>query len=191
MDLIGHKKTSMNKSILSMLIILLLSCNFESEKDFVNINQEINSLSNYSEKNEYLEMILNLDQNIRKNNDAELALATFAHDEHYRKMDSIDKLNYKRIDAYLSKFEYPDIDSVSLNASLAPWIVIHHSNLEKRNKHFKVLNKAYNDSNLDVSKFDFYLGRTYQMEYGEYPKWEGPYKPEEKIEWLIKELGYE
>jgi hypothetical protein len=29
------------------------------------------------------------------------------------------------------------------------------------------------------------------MKYGEYPKWEGPYKPEEKVNWLIKEIGLE
>lgn len=182
-------KTSFNTSIL--LIVFLFSCNSKVEQSTVNINQEINSLSNYSEKNGYLEMIFDLDQNIRRNNEAELQPGSIADREHHLKMDSIDRLNFKRIDLYLNTYGYPKKDSVSSNASMAPWIVIHHSNYNKRIKHFNVLSKAYKAGDIDIMQFDFYLGRTYQMKFGEYPKWDGPYKPEEKVGWLIQELDLE
>lgn len=133
-------------------------------------------------------MIFDLEQNIKINNDVELNLGTEAEREHYKIMDSIDRLNYGRIDLYLNTFGYPDKDSVSTQASATPWLVIHHSNLSKRLRHYITLNKAYKNGNIDVMQFDLYLGRTYQMKFGKHPKWEGPYKPEEKIEWLINEL---
>jgi hypothetical protein len=184
-------KTSRKRSILLIIIVFLFSCNSENEQNTVNINQEISSLSNYSEKNDYLEMILDLDQNIRRNNDAELQPGSKAERAHYLKMDSIDRLNFERIDLYLNTYGYPKKDSVSSNASMAPWIVIHHSNYNKRIKHFNVLIEAYKTGDIDLTQFDFYLGRTYQMKFGEYPTWEGPYKLEEKVEWMIQELGLE
>jgi hypothetical protein len=81
---------------------------------------------------------------------------------------------------------------VSSKALSTPWVVIQHSSsLSDRLKHFNTLHQAYIDGNIDIIQFDLYLGRTYQMKFGKYPKWEGPYKPEEKVNWLIKEIGLE
>lgn len=136
-------------------------------------------------------MIFNLDQNIRINNNAELDIDSKAEEMYYKKMDSIDRLNYRRIDLYLNTFGYPQKDSVSSNAAAAPWLVIHHSNLNSRLKFFETLQKAYKSGDIDVIQYDLYLGRTYQMKFKKYPKWDGPYKPENKVEWLIKELRVE
>lgn len=95
-------------------------------------------------------MIFDLDQNIRINNDAELNPGSVAERAHYHKMDSIDKLNYRRIDLYLSTFGYPQKDSVTSKALSTPWIVIHHSNLSDRLAQFKTLYKAYRNNNIDV-----------------------------------------
>lgn len=79
-------------------------------------------------------------------------------------------------------------DSVSAKASSTPYLVLHHSDLKDRLKHFNTIHKAYKNGNLDAMHFDFYLGRTYQMKFGKYPIWDkAAYKPEEKIEWLIEE----
>ncbi len=113
----------MNKVIILILSLYLVSCNSVDHEGSANINQEIIRLSNYAEKNEYLEMIFDLDQNIRKNNDAELKPDSKAEQAHYHKMDSIDNLNFKRIDLYLKTYGYPERDSVSSKALSAPWIV--------------------------------------------------------------------
>lgn len=178
----------MKNTILLTLIVLALACNKRNKGKVIDITPEINSLSSYSEKNEYLEMIYDLDQNIRINNEAALTLGTKAHDKHGKTRDSIDDLNYKRIDFFLQKYGYPHIDSVSKKASSIPWLIIHHSNLNDRLKHFRILREAYKDGSIDIMQYDFYLGRTYQMKFGKYPKWDGPYKPEDKVNWLIKEL---
>lgn len=134
------------KQLFLLLILFLSSCNTNSEEKVsitkkINISEEVSSseknlikeeikkLTNYSDKNKYLKMIFDLDQNIRINNNAELNPGSPAERAHYRKMDSIDRLNYGRIDLYLNTFGYPDIDSVSSQASATPWLLIHHSNL--------------------------------------------------------------
>jgi hypothetical protein len=178
----------MYKILIIIIITLFFGCNKIHKSQELKVNLEVEKLASNSDKIKYLEMVYDTDQNIRKNNDAELDLGSKAEKEHYKKMDSIDKLNYKRVDLYLKKFGYPKKDSMSVKAASAPWLVIHHSNLNDRRKHFKTLHKAYQEGNIDVMQFDFYLGRTYQMKFGEYPKWEGPYKPEDKVEWLIQEL---
>lgn len=184
----------MKRILLLFTLIVILCCEKSINKDTVNIDNEISKLINNSEKISYLEMIYNLDQNIRDGEGSEIFLKygqNSSEDLAFgERMDSIDNLNFERIDLYLRTFGYPDKDSVTEIALATPWLVIHHnSNNSKRKKHFKLLYKAYQDKNIDSDQFDLYLRRTYNIEFGEFPRWEGAYKPEDKINWLIKELG--
>lgn len=52
-----------------------------------------------------------------------------------------------------------------------------------------MLARAYQEDQIDVDKFDLYLRRTFSYEFGYIPTWEGSYNPDDKIEWMMAELG--
>jgi len=175
---------------LLLLILILASCYKAEKNESVNVEAE---LQNLTDKNEYLEYIYTIDQEIRGEKSSELLLEFGENSEEYKnflfKMDSIDGLNYKRIELFLENFDYPDKKAFSKNATLTPWLVIHHNlDLEKRLKNFDILHKAYQNENLSISQFDLYLRRTYNIKHSKKIAWEGAYNPVEKIEWMIKEL---
>lgn len=182
------------KLILLMLTLMVFSsCKEVEKKEAANIDDEISVLKNNDQKTLYLEMILNVDQSIRDGKSSEIMLEHGQNSREYQEfideMDSIDDLNFKRIDQYLKTFGYPDKDSVTDYALDAPWLVIHHNlNNSKRKKHFSRLHKAYKEGNINSEQFDLYLSRTYNIEFSDYPRWEGAYKPDDKIKWMIKEL---
>lgn len=186
----------LNRLILIIFLATSISCQREVTTKPVNVEEETAALKSDADREKYLEAIFASDQNIRNGEDSEILLQYGEDSEElrafYRRMDSIDNLNFQRVEAYLEKFGYPHIDSVSQNANLTPWLVIHHStDVQSRKSNFKVLNEAYRSGNLNSNQFDLYLGRTYQLINGEYPKTEGAYIPEEKINRLIKELNLE
>ena len=182
--------------ILFFSIIIIFSCQENDKKEEINISHEIAGLNSISEKEKFLEKIYTADQGIRNGESTEL-LHKYGKDskelqEFYQKMISIDKLNLKRIDLYLNEFDYPDRESFSQKANSAPWLVIHHStDIQTRNKYFKILREAYHGNAINSDQFELYLGRTYQMEFGKYPTQNGPYQPDDKINRLIKELNLE
>ena len=173
-----------------------LSCLEVDKKEAVDVNREIAALKTTEDQVKYLESIFKSDQEIRNGESSEILLEYGEDSEElqafYQRMDSIDDLNLHRIDNYLERFGYPEIDSFSQNANLAPWLVIHHqSQAQIRKEYFTILKQAYDAENISSTQFEIYLGRTYQMLHGKYPASEGSYKPEEKIKWLIEEMGLE
>lgn len=182
--------------ILILSLIALSGCQQYDKDEEVDVDQEIAGLKTHTEKEKYLVSIFRLDQNIRNGESSEILLKYGENSEElrrfYKKMDSIDRLNMKRVESYLDQFEYPDRESFSQNAIITPWLVIHHSSdIKTRKKYFQVLKRAYQNGNLTSNQFDLFLGRTYHIKNGKYPSWEGPYKPDEKIDWLIDELDLE
>lgn len=174
----------------------LLGCQQYNKNEEIDVDKEIAALQSLSEKETYLESIFRSDQDIRNGEDSELLLKYGKNSKElqtfYKKMDSIDRLNLKRVETYLAQFEYPDKEAFSQNATITPWLVIHHSsNLQTRKEYFKILKQSYFNGDINSNQLDLYLGRTYQIKNGKYPAWEGPYKPDEKINWLIKELNLE
>jgi len=172
------------------------SCQEIDKKEEINVAKEIAELNSTSEQEIFLERIHKTDQNIRNGESSEILLKYGKNlkemQKFYKKMDSVDQLNLKRIDLYLNKFLYPDKQRFSQNANIVPWLVIHHSSdIETRNKYFQILKKAYLNKNINSNQFELYLGRTYQMKTGKYPTQEGAYKSEDKINRLIKELRLE
>lgn len=89
------------------LLLFISSCQTPQEIDNRILTIEINKLSNYKDKSIYLESIYDVDQNIRQNDKPELDINSKSSHQHYKKMDSIDDLNFRRIDLYLKKFGYP------------------------------------------------------------------------------------
>ncbi len=180
--------------MLSFSLIAFFGCQEFDNKEIVDVKSEISVLKSTSDQEKYLESIHQSDQEIRNGESSEILLEYGEDSEElqafYQRMDSIDNLNLERIDLYLEKFGYPGIDSFSDNANSAPWLVIHHqSNPQSRKDYFPLLKQAYDNGDINTTQFEMYLGRTYQMVNGKYPASEGSYKAEEKIKWLIEELG--
>ncbi|MFN2262309.1 MAG: DUF6624 domain-containing protein [Psychroflexus sp.] len=186
----------MKKIFLILILIISQSCKKSIDKKSVDVEYEIENLKTTTDKNNYLEYIYDLDQKIRNGESSELLVnfgeSSIQYQNFLFKMDSIDNLNYERIDLFLMNFNYPNKDSVSKKAVSSPWLVIHHnSDNKKRKKHFKKLLQAYENENIDVDQFDLYLRRTYRIEFGENLSWEGAYNPDDKIDWMIKEMNFE
>lgn len=182
------------KSILLCLALCSLGCKDQASEKPLPIKEEIAALKTIDQKNDYLEKIFRADQDIRDGRDSELILKYGLDSPEVKsfnsKMESIDALNLEKIEYYLKEFGYPSSDSVTREAAMAPWIVIHHlTDVHKRKGFFSDLFQAYNNGNINLDQFELYLGRTYKLEFGTYPFGEGAYDPTEKINRLIKELG--
>jgi len=180
----------------AVFVITLMACQKTGKTKQLNVSEEIAGLENISDREKYLESIQDSDQSWRDSKGSEIVLEYGKDSREYQqflsKRDSIDQLNFKRIRLYLKEFGYPDADSVSGNASVAPWLVIQHmTDVEDRKEYFPYFNRAYKERNIEPNQFEMYLGRIYQFQFGEYPAWEGKYVADEKIQWLIEELHLE
>ena len=187
-------KTIPIKRFLLCFALCSLGCKDKDSENPLPINEEIAALKTLGQKNDYLEKIFRADQDIRDGRDSELVLKYGLDSPEVKsfhsKMESIDALNLEKIELYLKEFGYPNKDSVTTEAAMAPWIVIHHSmDVDKRKGFFSVLYQAYNDGFINTDQLELYLGRTYKFEYGTYPSGEGAYDPIEKINRLIEELN--
>jgi hypothetical protein len=182
------------KSLLLCFALYSVGCQDQDSKTPLPINEEIAALKTLVQKNDYLEKIYQADQDIRDGKSSELILKYGLDSPEVlsfnSEMDSIDRLNLKKVEFYLKEFGYPSTDSVTREAAMAPWIVIHHStDVDKRKRFFTDLFQAYNDGFINTDQFELYLGRTYKLEFGTYPFGEGAYDPIEKINGLIEALN--
>jgi molybdopterin synthase catalytic subunit len=70
--------------------------------------------------------------------------------------------------------------------------VIHHAqDYETRERNFEKVYEAYLKGDIDDGAISFYLGRMYEMKNGERLRMESPYRAEDEINQLIKELNLE
>ena len=155
--------------------MVVASCkNNEIKKEKISLEkntlEKIDSLITYKDQSEYLENIVNEDQNIRNEEQYILSkkgINTIDYMNIIKKMSNLDKINLSKIEYYLLKYGHPSIIIHGEKASYCPWLIIHHSeDLQTREKHFNVLYNAYVDYNLSESLFILYLQRFYQMKYG-------------------------
>jgi len=137
-------KTIPIKRLLLCFALCSLGCKDKDSENPLPINEEIAELKTIGQKNDYLEKIFRADQDIRDGRDSELILKYGLDSPEVKsfhsKMESIDALNLEKIELYLKEFGYPNKDSVTTEAAMAPWIVIHHSmDVDKRKGFFSVL----------------------------------------------------
>ncbi|MBK8626757.1 MAG: hypothetical protein IPN86_14690 [Saprospiraceae bacterium] len=153
-------------------IFLICSC---KEEVVYNYQAEIDQLSTYVKQSEYLEKIYHLDQNIRNENKSDLK--------------EIDDVNLAKIEAYISKHGHPSLKTHTKEATIVPWIVIHHNpSKETSKKHFKTLYQAYKKGDIDGGDFTMYLGRYYSVVNNKRLDLESPYTEEFEIDTLVKAL---
>ncbi|MFD2563837.1 hypothetical protein [Aquimarina rubra] len=183
----------MNKILLGLIIILMItSCNqkYEIKEEVI---QEIASLKTDEQKRFFLEEIYKKDQQTRK--DVTAIEVKYGYDskegkEAMLKAMKDDASNLKKIELYLEKYGYPSIAKHGERATRAPYIVIHHSGtIETKNKYFDYLYKAYKSGDLNPGSFSFYLERLHRMKFGKRFTLPNPYREEQLIDSLIKRLN--
>lgn len=196
------KQQLQNNLTFLLLIFLSFSCQKNepkhpednSEKVRSAVNIELNRLKSNADKNEYLEFIYDTDQGIRSEIYKDLVWIYGENSKektyHSLLMNSLDDLNYVRIENYLERFGHPEKENFSDKAVNAAWVVIHHTtDLSKRKKHLQTLYQAYQKENLSADRLDLYLRRTYNAAFGNFPTSEGSYQIEDAIEKMMRELS--
>ena len=183
--------------ILLVLAIATILTNCKTEKSLINdsYEKELLVLTTEDSKRIYLEQILKDDQKVRGSKGQELMVQYGKNsDEHRRYIQaqlSQDSINLLKIEKYLKMYGYPG-KALGDRATTTPWMVIHHAQgYEVRENNFEIIYKAYRSGDIDDGAVSFYLGRMYQMKYGDRFRMKSPYKSEDEINKLIKELDLE
>lgn len=183
---------SLKLSILSLLLLILTQgCKDNTNDTQTDIVQEIKALTDDDAKRDFLELIFEKDQLVRKG-DGEIILEHGIDSEefktHTENMNTQDAENLAKIEYYLRVYRYPKKEFGEI-ANMTPWLVIHHAGAyEDRVRNFPVLYKAYTQGDLDKGQFSMYLSRMYSHAKGAHPEMVGSYKEEDKINMMIETL---
>jgi coenzyme F420-reducing hydrogenase alpha subunit len=182
------------KTLMVLSLVSILACDKKSDISDEQINQiqkEIEQLFTFEEKKIYLEKILEDDQNVRDDSDLVLqhGLDSPEYIEFINAQWKQDEINLVKVETYLEIHGYPSKEIGDM-ATTAPWMVIHHAQgYEARERNFKVIYEAYLKDDITDGAISFYLGRMYDIKYGERLKMKSPYKPEDEINLLINKLN--
>lgn len=185
----------MNKSLFSVLILLLFyTCEPSPALPIAQLD-EIKSLKTDDQKRAYLEGIYEADQKVR-NTEKEVSIIGqygYRSDQHMTYIEDQwrqDEQNIVKIESYLAEYGHPEFISLGEVATKTPWLVIHHSaDADLRLKYFGTLYSAYLRKNIDYSALALYLESTYRMLHDEEIRIEYPYTTNDRIEFLINQLN--
>jgi len=183
--------------LLTVTAIIIFGCNGNLGTDYSYIYEDVGKLISEDDKRSFLEQVYKDDQKVRDNEkEAKLVLKygkdSKEHMEFSKALWKQDEINLKKVDAYFERFGYPSKATLGRDAAIAPFFVIHHStNTGVRNFYFEILYKAYLSGDIDDTAMSIYLGRTYKKTFGERHQMENPYRSEDQINELIRELGLE
>jgi hypothetical protein len=188
----------MKKLNISLLFILILSsgCKERVVDESSIIENEIRQLETTDDKKMYLEKIMEDDQRVRDTEKSAHLMLTYGKDspehmEYVKAQWTQDEINLKKIEKYLEIHGYPGKE-MGNDATDAPWMVIHHAQgYEVRERNFEEVYGAYLKGDIDDGAISFYLGRMYQMKFGERLDMQSPYTAEDEINLLVSELGLE
>ena len=184
---------------MAITLISIFACNSkvnQSSEQIKEIENEIQQLKTANAKKIYLEKILEDDQAVRDSEkSAELMLKYGKDSEEYMEYVKTqwkqDEINLIKVEKYLEIYGYPGKELGDM-ATTTPWMVIHHAQgYETRERNFEKVYGAYLKGDIDDGAISFYLGRMYQMKNGERLRMESPFKAEDEINQLIKELNLE
>ncbi len=183
------------KYILLLLSLLYIGCSGNSNDGDAIIAHEIIKLKTDEDKKRYLEKILEDDQQVRGSKGQELMLKygkdSKEHMDYIKAQWEMDKINLLKVEKYLEIHGYPNKDFGDL-ATTTPWMVIHHAQgYDTRERNFEIVYEAYLNGDIEDGAISFYLGRMYEMKNRERLIMQNPYKSEDEINKLIKELNLE
>lgn len=181
-----------HKYIFLFLITSVIACTQQPTSKTNHIESELKMLTTDKLKKEYLEQIFVDDQKVRGSEGQELMIKygknSIEHNDYINRQIRQDSINLEKTEKYLMMHGYPN-KSFGDRATTTPWVVIHHSQrLDSRRRNFKIIYEAYLDDKIDDNDISFYLGRMYQMKFGERLRMRRPYKSQDEIDKLISEL---
>jgi len=179
---------------LGIILVALLGCQETPKNDYADIDKEIEGLKTVGAKKQFLEKIMEDDQKVRDGSGAEIMLEYGKDSKEYRNYMEAqwqqDEINLVKIEKYLNKYGHPKRNELGETAAATPWAVIHHAEgYEDRERNFEYVYGAYLNGDIDDGMMSFYLGRMYQIKKGQRLKMESPYRPEDEINQLIRELN--
>jgi len=181
---------------LSLLSLFLIGCKEEIKIDYATIEKEIEGVKTIDDKRNYLELIFKEDQKVRGSHGSEIMIKhgvnSKKYNEYVKKQIIQDAINLVKVEKYFEKFGHPISTEVGEIATVTPWTVIHHAQTyQERERNFEIFYKAYLNGNLDAGAISMFLGRMYEMKNRKRFQMKNPYKPEDKINELIKKLNLE
>ena len=164
-----------------------------SEKKELIFQREIEGLDTPEKQKAFLEVIWNADQKVRADETTSLqqfGYKSIEHQEAILMMQSVDKINLKKIEWYLELYGHPSLAKHGRKACKTPWVVIHHSSsaFDARTRNFKYLYRAWQNKDIDGGQFTSYLNWFYQYENGNRLDLKSPYTEEFEIDTLLKLL---
>lgn len=182
--------------ILTTISAILLSCNEKQSTDFFKIENEISCLESFEDKKSYLEAIYKDDQRVRDaEKSTELINKYGINSKEYRiygqAMRQQDAINLAKIEGYFATYGYPEKEMGEI-ATMTPWLVIHHAEGYKvREGNFEIIYGAYLEGSIDIDAVSFFLGRMYEIKFGERFRMGNPYRLEDEVDMLMEKLGLE
>ena len=175
---------------LPLIFLFIQSCN---KTDSSIYEKSIINLKTKEAQRIFLEEIYNSDQKVRKDNikiEEQYGYDSPEVKASRDKMINADKENFAKIVAYLNKYSHPKKATHGETAARTPWIVFHHTtDLEIRDKYFKILHEAYENGDLSASSLSLYLYRTHSFRFNESFRMPSPYREEQYIDSLVQKLG--
>jgi len=181
-----------SKIISFLFLLIFFSCQTEEQTNKP-LTLEIQFLKSDADKKTYLEEIFKTDQSLRQGQTSEIIQTYGKASQQYQKFiadfDRTDSLNLVKVEKFIKHFGYPNPEKLGELAAQTPWAVIHHArSYETRVKHFKTLQKAYQDGHIDSGAFSLFLERIYNLKFRQRYIIEGKYNPQNQIDSLIKLL---
>ncbi len=179
---------------LLLTIILFFACQASTTTIEDKIKEEIESLTDKKSQRAFLEKIGTADQAVREQESAinqKYGYDSKEHQQAVQAMMDTDKSNLEKIEAYIIKHGYPNKIDHGNKAFYAPWIVMHHAPLASgtRRRNFKYLYDYYKKDQLEVDRLTFFLGRLYNLEFGERIRWNGPFTVQQELDSMVNALG--
>ncbi len=179
-----------------MILFVIVACSPESKLDYTAIDDELETLTSFESKANYLEKLQEEDQRLRQGISSEVihkyGSNSKEHHEFMKESNAVDRENLHKIERYIAQYGYPKKNEFGERAALTPFLIIHHSpSYEDKKRNFKIIYQAFLEGEIDNAAITLYLGRMYEIKKGERLRMENPYTAEEEIERFIKELNLE
>jgi len=194
-DNVMHNTLKMKNHLILLLYLgSFFACQAPETSSKDKIAQEVAALTDKYSHRTFLEKIATSDQAVREQEtiiNQKYGYDSKAHQQAVQAMIDTDNSNLEKIEAYLQKYGHPNKLDHGNKAFYAPWIVMHHAPKETgtRKRNFKYLYDYYKKDELEPDRLTFFLGRMYNLEFGERIRWNGPFTVQQELDSMVNALG--
>ena len=176
----------------TFVLLFIFSCKQEQKKTDEDPLLIVDQLFDVPSRKNFLDQIHKDDAHWR-----ELLLITDRHitkdspqyDSLFQNLMRTDELNKKKVEAYLKRFSYPDVDTFGVQAALTPWLVMHHFyHVPTKEKYIPLFMKAMQDGNITTMDMVFYLNGIYNLKNKHLIEFSESSTPSEKLKIVMDSL---